>query len=226
MICFIFFIICLIEVITAVDVNDEDQFLSGLNKNTNIVSLSIDTEIRIINKIIIHNSIKKLSINGSSLNSAKLNLQYPLYFNSSIEEININNITINGTLSFQNNQNIIIDTVNLNGFIDSDFGEKSNIKSSITVKSLTYKSTGEPVYNCINLSGNVKIFNSKFYGDSSCRNRLLHFNGFKQYKFDITESYFSGNNKCPLLSVDKASNSNIKFSNFEKAYSSENIEGG
>jgi len=159
------------------------------------------------------------------VDSAKLNFKYPLYFNSSVEEIEIKSINIIGDLFFKkNNKRIILDNVYLNGYINSDFDENSS--SNIEIKDFTYKPKKESVENCINLSGNVKIDNSYFYGDSSCQNRLLHYNGFTNFIININKSYFNGEYKCPFLGIENASKANIKSSLFEKGYSSENIDGG
>jgi len=122
------------------------------------------------------------------------------------------------------NKKITIDSVNLNGYIDSDFDEDSN--NSIEITKLNYKPNGESVENCINLSGNIKINESNFNGNSSCRNRLLHYSGFEKYTLDLKKSKFNGEYECPFLSVENALNANIETSYFEKGYSSRYIEGG
>jgi len=61
---------------------------------------------------------------------------------------------------------------------------------------------------------------------SSCQNRLLHYNGLENYKFDIKESYFNGKYECPFLNIENALNANIESSHFEKGYSSRDISGG
>jgi len=227
MLYFIYLFICLIEVIKAtININNEDYIINTLSKSTTkIISLVINSEIDITKEIKINNLIQKLYINGNLENSAKLNLKYPLYFESSIEEIKIQNLNINGNLFFsKNNKKITIDNVILNGYIDSDFDKNSN--NNIEISNFNYKPTGDSVENCINLSGNVKINKSKFYGGSSCRNRLLYYNGFEKYKLDLKESNFNGEYECPFLSIKNGLNVTIETSYFEKGYSSEYIDGG
>jgi len=225
MLYYLFIFIYLIEVIYAVFVKNENQIISYLSNNNNDnVYLNINSKINITEKITISNSIKKLSIVGNSPTSTKLYLQNLLYFDSSVEKVEIKNININGILFFKNNKRIILNNVNLYGYIDSDFNNHSNEYVNIT--KLTYEPSGVSVHNCINLSGNVKIDKSYFYGDSSCQNRLLHYNGLENYNFECKRSKFNGKNKCPFLSIEYASNANIDSSNFEKGYSSKNVDGG
>jgi len=223
---YIYFIIFLIEVLNANVVYNENDIITNLTEiNSDVITLNINSEINITKKIKINNSIKQLFINGKSLYSAKLNLKYPLYFDSNIEEIEIKNININGKLFFnKNNNRIIFDKVNLNGYIDSNFDKNSN--NNIEITEFNYKPSGESTEYCINLSGNIKINKSNFYGNSSCQNRLLHFNGFGKYKFNLNESNFNGEYECPFLYIEKALNVFIKSSNFEKSYSSKYINGG
>jgi len=222
---YFYFIIALIEVINTVDVENENDVISNLSVGNKIVTLSIKSEINITEEIKISSSIQKLYISGNSLDSAKLNLEYPIYFDTNIEEIEMKNINIKGVLFFKkNNKKITLDTVNLNGYINSEFDNNNN--NNIKITKLTYKPTEEPVENCINLSGNININNSKFYGNSSCRNRLLHFNGFGKYTFDLKDSSFNGEYECPFLSIENAFSANVETSDFEKGYSSKNIDGG
>jgi len=224
MIFHICFIIWLIEVINAVVVNNENEIINLFTEYNDEITLDINSEINITKDINISNSIKKLSITGDSLVSSKLNFIYPLFFDSNIEEIKIKNINIYGILFFKNNKKITLNNVNLNGYIDSDFDKSSN--EFIEIENFIYKPTEKSVNNCINLSGNVKIVNSYFNGDSSCQNRLLHYNGLGNYNFDFKESNFNGEYKCPFLSIENASTANIESSHFEKGYSSKNINGG
>jgi len=221
---YIYFIIGLIEIINAIVVKNENDILNKLSKSEDEVTLNINSEIDITKEINISSSIQKLSIIGNSLNSSKINLRHLLYFNSTIKEIEIKNIYVNGNLLFNNNEKVTINTVNLNGYIDSNFNKKSN--NDIEITKLVYKPTDESLTNCINLSGNIKINKSKFYGNSSCKNRLLHYNGFERYTFDIKESSFNGEYECPFLSIENVLNANIETSYFEKGYSSRNNDGG
>jgi len=221
---YIFFIIGLFKVINAV-VENENVLINHLLESNNICTLNINSEIDITKEIKINSSIQRLYIIGDSLDKAKLNLKYPLYFDSSIEEVVIENINIDGNLFFKNNEKITINAVNLNGYIDSDFDD-NNSNEYIEITKLNYKPLGEPVENCINLVGNIKINKSNFYGNSSCQNRLLHYNGLSKYSFDLKESFFNGAYECPFLNIENALNANIETSYFEKGYSSSFIDGG
>jgi len=225
MIYYIYFIICIIEIINIAAIKNENEVINTLSKSTsNKVSLNINSEIDLTKNITINNSIKTLYITGDSPDSSKLNLKYPLYFNSNIKELEIKNISINGNLFFKNNKKIKLTTVNLNGYIDSDFDENSN--NHIEIAKLNFRSTKKSVENCINLSGNININKSNFYSNSSCENRLLHYNGYKKYTFDLKESNFDGEYECSFLSIEEASNANIESIIFEKGYSSIYIDGG
>jgi len=223
---YLYFIICLFEIINATSIKDENDIINTLINNTSgIVTLDINSEIDISKEIKIKSSIKKLSIIGNSLDSSKLYLKYPLYFDPNLKEIEIRRININGKLFFKNNEIITLSSVNLNGYIDSDFFNDNN-NNSLIISNFNYKPTEESVENCINLSGNVKIDNSNFYGNSSCRNRLLHYNGYDKYTLDLKDSYFNGEYECPFLNIENALNAIIETSNFEKGYSSKDIDGG
>ncbi len=224
MIIYIYFFIWLIEVINAVVVNNENEIIKTFSEDNNEITLDINSEIDILNDILIPHSLKKLSIIGNSPVFSKLNFQNLLYFDSNIEEIEIKNININGNLFFKNNKKITLNNVNLKGYIDSDFNTNSN--EYFEIINLIYNPTEKPVINCINLSGNVKIINSNFYGNSSCQNRLIHFNGLSNYNFEYKESNFYGKYKCPFLSIEYASNAIIESSYFEKGYGSKDIIDG
>ena len=225
MLYFIYFIICIIKILNAIIVESENDLINNLSESYSSITLNINSEIDITNDININNSIKIIYIIGNTLDSAILNLKYPLYFGSSIEEIKIKNVNINGNLFFKkSDKKITIDTVNLNGYIDSDINESNN--NYIEITNFNYKPTEISMENCINLSGNIKISKSNFFGNSSCRNRLLHYNGFKKYELDIKESNFNGEYKCPFLSIENALSANIETSYFEEGYSSKNIDGG
>ena len=212
------------KILNAFDVKNENDLINYLSNSDGEITLKINSEIDITKKININSTIQKLYIIGDSLDSSKINLIHPLYFVSNIEEIKIKNININGNLFFKNNEFITFDTVNLNGYIDSDFDENSN--NYIEIARLTYKPVKELVENCINLSGNIKINSSYFYGNSSCRNRLLHYNGFKKYNLNIKKFYFIEYYECPFLSIKNVLNANIEASCFEKGYSTRNSDEG
>jgi len=162
MLYYIYFIICIIEVFNVVALLNENDIINELSKSSGIVTLNINSKIDITKEIKISSLIQKLYITGSSLVSAKLNFKYPLNFDSNIEEVEIKNINIDGNIFFKkNNKKIILDTVNLYGYIDSDFDKNSN--NNIEIKNFNYKPTGESVENCINLSGNIKINKSNFF---------------------------------------------------------------
>jgi len=224
---YIYFIIGLIiiEVHNEVAIEDENNFINYLASSNKEVTLNINSEIDITKEIVLNDSIKILSIIGDSTLSTKLNLKYPFYFDTNLEKIEIKNININGNLIFKkNNKKITLENVNLNGYIDSDLDSNSN--NNIEITNLTYKPSMTSVKNCINLSGNIKINKSNFYGNSSCQNRLLYYNGFEKYKIELKESNFNGNDECPFLSIENALEANIETSYFEKGYSSKSIDGG
>ena len=123
---YIYFFIFVIEVINAIIIRDENEFKSKLSNNESTVTLNINSEIDITEKIDIPSSFQKLSFIGNSLDSSILNLKKPLYFDSNIKEIEINDININGILIFKNNKIITFNTVNLNGYIDTYFDKDTN----------------------------------------------------------------------------------------------------
>ncbi len=224
MLFYITFIIYLFEIINAKVVINEDNITNYLSENTNEVILNINSAINVTKKININNSIRRLSIIGNSLTSASLKFDFPLNFSSNVEEIEIKSINIDGILFFRNNKRIKLNTVNLSGYIDSNFDTNKN--EFIEITKLDYKPAQELVDNCINLSGNVKIDKSSFQGNSSCQTRLLYFNGFSSYTFNLQNSSFNGGKKCSLLDIEYTSEANIEYTHFEEGYSPYKKNGG
>jgi len=172
----------------------------------------------------ISSSLKHLSITGNSLSSSKVVFKYPINFVENIKDIELENLIIEGDLFFNNNKRIILDSVVLNGSIDSYFNNQDN--EYIKFYNINYKPSETSNYNCINLSGNLYIENSIFYGSSKCNNRILHFDGLLNYDLIIENSKFDGGYECPCLSIEKTQNVIVDTTTFEKAISSEKIKGG
>jgi len=216
-ICFFLFIfltlIC--QKVKSIYVKDELDLQSCLSndKDSLTINISPNKNIDIQNDIKIINSIEKLKFEGDNENTSVLNFinnGTQFYFTENVKEIEFQNLSIIGNLFFENNINVIFKSVSIFGSIDSNF-DKYNEKVSFT--NVNYQSSTISTDYCINLGGNVNINNSQFLGSSSCKLRLLNFNGLNKYNLEIKNSHFDGNYECPCLKVDKGKNINI-YSNY------------
>ncbi|ORX53779.1 hypothetical protein BCR36DRAFT_396467 [Piromyces finnis] len=209
-------------------VKDEKDLLNIISSNIKILEINVENEINITNNINV-NSFEKVIISGGSTENSILNfldLSHYLYFDNGVKEIQLNNLSIRGNLYFHDNLKINIQNVHLTGNINSKFDIRNEY---INISNFKYESSSNESDNCINLrGGNVNINNSTFFGSSSCQNRLINYNGNGDDKYNliIKDSYFSGEYQCPILDIINGFNIDINNSIFEKAYSSESIEGG
>eukprot|EP00833_Pecoramyces_ruminatium_P005511 jgi/Orpsp1_1/1179543/evm.model.c7180000069815.1 len=218
-------ILYLIKLVHSIEVENENDLINILSKNNSDddeIIIDVNSEIDIISNITIHNSINKISLIGESTSNSILNFKNKLFFDKGIKEIEIKYLTIKGNFIFNNNEKIIINYVNFIGSIDSNFDSSNEY---IKISYFNYFPSDKLNINCINLSGNVEIKSSKFYGSSSCQNRILHFDGQDKYKLEILNSRFDGKKKCPCLTIENALEANIDYTNFKNAYSSKEING-
>ncbi|ORX53773.1 hypothetical protein BCR36DRAFT_284080 [Piromyces finnis] len=209
-------------------VKDEKDLLKIISSNIKILEINVENEINITNNINV-NSFEKVIISGGSTENSILNflnLSHYLHFDNGVKEIQLNSLSIRGNLYFHDNLKINIQNVHLTGNINSKFDIRNEY---INISNFKYESSSNESDNCINLrGGNVNINNSTFFGSSSCQNRLINYNGNGDDKYNliIKDSYFSGEYQCPILDIINGFNIDINNSIFEKAYSSESIEGG
>ncbi|KAG4108226.1 hypothetical protein H8356DRAFT_1268355 [Neocallimastix lanati (nom. inval.)] len=141
-----------------------------------------------------------------------------------VNEIEIINLSITGNVYFNNSKKITINNVSIKGYINSNFDKINN--ENVKISNFIYNTSNYSSNVCVNLGGNVEIENSKFYGSSSCQERLFDFNGLDKYKLSIKNSYFSGEYGCPCLQVNNSTNSYIEDSIIEKAFSPYGSTGG
>ncbi|OUM60026.1 hypothetical protein PIROE2DRAFT_14320 [Piromyces sp. E2] len=227
----LFYIIFVINIlfitVKTKDINSEADILNLINiKGQSNLELNINSIIDINNDCKIDNTFDKLSIVGNNKESSILkftNNENTLYFTEKVKEIKIKNLSIIGNLYFDNNVNIVLESVSISGNIDSNFDNKNE---NVKLINVIYEASSFQKNNCINLGGNTEIKNSKFYGSSLCQERLFNFNGLNKYNFKAENSYFSGEYHCPCLNIDKGNNIYIDSCSFENAYSSVNNTGG
>ncbi|OUM62516.1 hypothetical protein PIROE2DRAFT_11150, partial [Piromyces sp. E2] len=204
--------------------NEKDLYDKLSTKKTDII-LTIDSDIIVTKQITLLTTLNQLTINGNSLSTSKLIFNYPLVFNENIKDIQIKDIHITGTLTFHNNKRITLDSVVLNGNIESDFDNSSNEYFKfirVVYRPIDFTS----FHHCINLQGNVEILNSKFYGGSSCEDRLLNYDGQSRYQIKIKNTYFSGEDQCSCLSITQSKDTKIEFTEFEKGLGKRDMDGG
>ena len=224
------FLTLLYRKVKSIYVKDELDLQSCLSndKDSLTINISPNKKIDIQKDIKIINSIEKLKFVGDNENTSVLNFINSgnrFYFTENVKEIEFQNLSIIGNLFFENNINVNFKSVSIFGSIDSNF-DKYNEK--VTFTNVNYQSSTISTGNCINLGGNVNINYSHFLGSSSCKLRLLNFNGLNKYNLEIKNSHFDGNYKCPCLKVDNGKNVNIYSNYFTRGYISEldNLNGG
>ncbi|ORX52138.1 hypothetical protein BCR36DRAFT_286888 [Piromyces finnis] len=220
---YLFFLV-IYFVLTIALIQNENDFIEELSIDNNQISLIIDSTIIINENITLPSTLKILSFIGNSQSTSKLTFNYPIYFNENIEEIEIKNIEIIGTLDFYNTKRITLENVVLNGSIVIDMDDHHH-NEYIKFNKVIYRPIKNQIYlYCIDLKGNVIINDSKLYG-GSCQ-RLLNYNGLEKYSLNIKNTYFSGEYQCPCLSITQSKNVNIEYSDFEKGFSEKGMDGG
>jgi len=219
------FIIVLVFILSvkATTIQNENDLIKKLSEGIDD-TLTINSDITISKNITLSTSLNKLSIIGNS-STSKLTFNYPFRFNDNIEEIELKNVEVKGTLVFHNNKRVTFDNVVFNGNIDTEMNDYIN--EYIKFNNLTYRPIENKSFNhCINIKGNVEIYNSKLYGSSTCQDRILNFDGLKKYYLNIRNSYFSGEYQCSCISITQSKKANIYYTNFEKGFSKKGLEGG
>ncbi|OUM60346.1 hypothetical protein PIROE2DRAFT_21099 [Piromyces sp. E2] len=219
---FLFFIVTL----KAITIQNENDFIEKLTKSISdtTINLTIDTNIVVSKNFTLSTKIKKVSLNGK-LSTSILTLDYPLYFDNHVEEVELKNITINGSLLFHNNKKITLDTIILNGNINTDMND--SINEYIKFNKLSYQPIeNKKNHHCINIQGNLEITNSEFYGSSSCQERVLNYDGMGNYEITIKNSSISGEYQCSCLTISSSKKADIQYTYFEKGFSGDGKEGG
>ncbi|OUM59146.1 hypothetical protein PIROE2DRAFT_15404, partial [Piromyces sp. E2] len=153
------------------------------------------------------------------------NINNGFIFGNSIKEIELSKISINGNLKFMNNNKVEIGNVNINGILDFNsqcFDDQCIDDQSIIINNLNFHSKTESKEYCINLFGNVKINNSFFYGNSSCKNGIMKYDGEHMNNIEIIDSYFNGEYLNQCLKITDSLKSEIISSKFEKGASYKN----
>ncbi|OUM65257.1 hypothetical protein PIROE2DRAFT_7804 [Piromyces sp. E2] len=207
-------------------IQNESELLEIISKKDTTIEINIDSLININTNIIINNSIEKISFIGNSIETSSIvfsDSSHQLYFNKNVKEIELKNLSIIGNIYFNNNENILVDSVSLSGNINSDFTIKNE---KFIINNFIYNTTSFPSHNCIEIGGNVNIFNSTFRGSSYCDKRLMNYKGLDKYTLSISESLFSGEYSIPCLNIDYGLDIKISDSIFEKSYASESFENG
>jgi len=223
MIKFYFLVLFLIVGIRAIIIQNEQDLIDKLSTLNDKDSLTINSDITVTKNISFPSSLNKLSLIGNSQSSIKFN--YPLYFDEDLKEIEFKDITIYGSLLFHNNKRITLNSVILNGNIESDIDENSN--EYIKFINVIYRPFSSMSYpNCINLQGNVDILDSKFYGGASCQDRLFNYDGLKKYNLIIRNSYLNGEYQCSCIGITQSLSAKIEYTEFRNGFSNEKIEGG
>jgi len=223
----LFIIICLSLRINSEIISNENEFLKIISGDKENLELHIKNEINFNDNVNINKSFNKISIIGNSTKNSKLNfinLYKKLSFSEKVNEIEIINLSITGNVYFNNSKKITINNVSIKGYINSNFDKINN--ENVKISNFIYNTSNYSSNVCVNLGGNVEIENSKFYGSSSCQERLFDFNGLDKYKLSIKNSYFSGEYGCPCLQVNNSTNSYIEDSIIEKAFSPYGSTGG
>lgn len=212
--------------VNADTIKSEDDFIDLIEKNKQSeLEINISSIINIQNSFNITKSLKKLSIIGKSKETSAINfldLTNRLYFGKNVNEIELTNISFNGNIYFDNNNKVTMNFVYIYGSINSNYDINNGY---INIYNSTYDSSPIPDNECITLSGNIDIDNSKFFG-SKCNLYTINFNGLDKYSFSLKNSYISGEYRSSCLIINQGLSVNIDASTFDKGYSSLDKEGG
>ncbi|ORX58412.1 hypothetical protein BCR36DRAFT_394860 [Piromyces finnis] len=223
MILFFIFLVAILTppLVNAVVIDNESKFIDIFNSDEKEIVIHIESELLLNNELSINNTLEKLIIIGNSNDSSKIIINkekshQKIHFSQNIKQVELLNITVEGNLFFDNNKKILIENVLLSGGIDSNFEKNQN--DYFKFKNFNYK-TNEPFLEyCINLSGNVEIENSKFWGNHHCEKRIMKHKGNDIYSFFIKNSYFSGEYQSSCLEIENVAQVQITNSFFEKGY--------
>jgi len=202
-----------------------------LSKNESINDLTLiigNGIIDIAKNITLNNKIHNLIIIGDSKDNSTLNfntLNTDFIFVKSVNKIKLNKITIKGSLKFFNNIEVEIDDVNIYGtltFNNQCSSTKCTENQSININNLNFYSETDSNEYCINLFGNVKINNALFYGNPSCKNGIMKYDGENINNIEITNSYFNGEFSNQCLKIVNSLKSYILSSTFRNGASLKN----
>jgi len=212
-----------------VTINNEKELSDNLNSiSKDDLIINIDKgSVDILNIIEIKNDYKSLSIVGISKEVSQLKLNNEtssLIFNSSIPQIKIENLSIEGHINFKKYSNINFNNVILNGNLDiENYNKKGNgimkFENFEFHSLMKFNSTKD---NCIELYGEVIINESSFYGSSSCLDSIINYNGNEYNNFKVTKSYFDGMYLNSCLSLNFSNFTNIESTNFNRGASNDN----
>ena len=217
---------------TEVSIKNEEELNDILyNSNDNTLTINInnnnDDDIILSKDIIINNdNIKKLCIQGISKESSILRfneISKEFILNNSFEEFKLINVTLYGSLKFNNIKNVNLENSVLHGTMKFDSSNTNN--EMIEMNNFIYYLDTDITNNGIELYGNVTIKHSNFYGNSNCKESILYYNGGNINKIDISDSYFDGKYSNNCLSIYDAISSNISSSIFKNG-GSYNGDGG
>jgi len=226
MILLIYLIFNIIILVNSIVIKNESEFRNIISNNAKEIIIDIESDISISSELKIDNNIEKLIILGKSTDSSSIifkDLTQHLLFSKNIKHIELHNISIIGNVFFDNNKRILIYSVSLKGTVDSNYDEIEN--DYIKISNFYYKTTSYVVGSCINLSGNVEIDNSQFWGGSSCQ-RIFQHEGYDKYTILIKNSYFSGEYNSSCLKIKNELQSYVMDSFFEKGYCKPYTDGG
>ncbi|OUM64406.1 hypothetical protein PIROE2DRAFT_8794 [Piromyces sp. E2] len=218
LILFILPLILFYSQVISIDVENESDFFNLLNSSQDNLTINIDSKIIINKDCKIKNSFEKLTFIGKDKDTSTLyfsNITSQFYFTENVKEIEFKNISITGNIFFDNNININIISSSISGSINSNYEKKSG---TIKLNDIDFLSSTISTDYCVNLSGNVYMDNTRFYGSSLCKRRLFNFNGLNKYRLEVTGSYFNCDYQCACMKVDKGNNVYVHSSFFDKGY--------
>ncbi|OUM62047.1 hypothetical protein PIROE2DRAFT_11751 [Piromyces sp. E2] len=195
------------------------QFLNNIKdaKNHSVNELVInlnDETYEFLENINIESPIEKLHIKGNSKDNAVLQFNK---ITDGVINVILEDSNINGSIDID--KTLIIDEENMNEEYYEDDYPKNYMNVTVSMKNIIFNGLTDSKFNCINLYGNVKIDQSKFYGSPLFENSILSYNGESRNTIKISNSYFNGvySNNC--ISMDNGIFADINSSEFENCSS-------
>ncbi|KAL6632595.1 hypothetical protein LY90DRAFT_634690 [Neocallimastix californiae] len=223
----LYIIIFLLIELTKADeyiIEKQEDFINvTCNDNDNTIIINGEIE---LNRNIILTSHKTCNIIikgndqiNSVINFTESSLEFQFY---NIENVVIENLTINGNINFDGQNNIEINNVNHNGLLNT---QNLKLDTNIQINQYNYnENIKDPLTKAIKFSGgNVIIENSYFHGEKVLDKPLVDYEGLKNGKNEIKiiNCIFNCKYSSSGIHVNNG-NFTLQSSYFSNGYSSSN----
>ncbi|OUM58902.1 hypothetical protein PIROE2DRAFT_15729 [Piromyces sp. E2] len=204
-----------------IDVTTVNQLKNALNEKTNVI-INIKNNIVVddVDKLQLGNSIKKVTIKGVSPSTSKLSFSHysgGIYFNQHVNEINISDITLDSSMTFFSNENILFNNVVID---DGEYFFNMTMinNNNITITNSRFNPPKvEKTYYMTLYQAYLYIDNTQFYGNKNLKNGMIHIKNEKNFlaygKFHLNNVLLSGGYEARFFEINNVKE--IIFANSE-----------